>query len=87
MFPFHAVYGNDNQNKDGMKILAAKIGNETKKSCIERTMMMMEKDIFAIKFVYLLFFHSDNGNKKEEIVSLSNYDLIFNKDTYTIRSV
>ena len=31
MFPFLAVYGNDNQNKDGMKILAAKIGNETKK--------------------------------------------------------
>ena len=68
MFPFLAVYGNDNQNKDGMKILAAKIGNETKKSCIESMMMMIEKDIFAIKFVFLILFHNDNGYKKEEMI-------------------
>ena len=70
MFPFLAVYGNDNQNKDGMKILAAKIGNETKKSCIERMMMMIEKDIFAIKFVYLVFDYIDNGKTKEEMISI-----------------
>ena len=75
MFPFLAVYGNDNQNKDGMKILAAKIGNETKKSCIERMMMMIEKDIFATKFVYLVFYYIDNGKAKKAIISLSSYDL------------